>query len=156
MSYMCVWSIYHLGGCKNRVGSRVRKCTVLIPFGNLAVYCCAHVDQMAHSFREHLPYTPSQCVIELDVSVHLITNLKEGGMVHRLHTASHDTSWERRRSRCGWRAGSAASHVKFWSTKRWPPCPRSRLCAKCFPCGIAERGEEGSSTVEGDDQIEDI
>ena len=53
--------------------------------------------------------------------------------MHRLSRATRFTHRDKRRSVCGWRAGSAASKVRFCSTKVWPPPGMAgRICSKCF------------------------
>ena len=55
-------------------------------------------------------------------------------MAHRLSHASRLMPRDKRRSLCGWRAGGAASNVRFCSTEVWPPPGMAeRLCKKCFP-----------------------
>ena len=100
-------------------------------------------------------FPPQQHVIvELNVAVHLITNLNEKGKVHRLPREPRAITWEERTSLCGWRAGQAGASVRFWSSKRWPVVPRSRLCIKCFPRIFLEREPVASALAE-DEQIED-
>ena len=55
-------------------------------------------------------------------------------MVHRLSNASRFLQRDKRRSMCGWRAGGAASNVRFCATQVWPPPGMTgRICSKCFP-----------------------
>ena len=69
----------------------------------------------------------------------LIVNCKQDGMVHRLSEASRRLARDRRRTQCGWRAGSAVGNVRFCSTSVWPPpgTLTARLCSKCFPSASA-------------------
>ena len=92
-------------------------------------------------------------VVELSETVALVYNVSEKGMVHRLSRATENSDREKRRSRCGWRVGSATARVNFCFAKAWPPpCGPSRLCAKCFPGGSATQGKVRAT---GDDPIED-
>jgi peptide methionine sulfoxide reductase MsrB len=72
---------------------------------------------------------------ELPARLALILNLKENGYLHLASRASMHQHRDRRRAHCGWRAGSSAAHVRFISTKVWPPLgsEKSRICSKCFP-----------------------
>ena len=100
-------------------------------------------------------FPPQQRVIvDLDVAVHLITNLDEKGKVHRLPIEPRAIVWEERTSLCGWRAGRAGASVRFWSSTRWPVVPQSRLCIKCFPRNLLER-ELVVSDLTKAEQIED-
>ena len=93
-------------------------------------------------------------VVELNKTVHLVTNIKKGGMVHRLAETSRYLPRDRRRSRCGWRVGSAVSNVYFTQTKLWPPCKPALLCSRCFASGGTSATETVSIHTDENDAIE--
>ena len=89
-------------------------------------------------------------VVELNKTVHLVTNINKGGMVHRVADTSRYLPRDRRRSRCGWRVGSAVSNVYFTQTSVWPPCKPSLLCSRCFGSGGASVTETVTIQDEND------
>ena len=91
--------------------------------------------------------------IELEGAVHLVTNIKQGGLVHRLAEGTRHLPRERRRSRCGWRVGGAAANVRFTKTSFWPPpYKNSLLCSRCFCSG----GTSPTKAVTTADEIDYI
>ena len=93
--------------------------------------------------------------IELEGKVHLVTNIKQGGLVHRLAEGTRHLPRERRRSRCGWRVGGAAANVRFTKTSTWPPCKSALLCSRCFASGGASATETVKINKDETDGIED-
>ena len=84
----------------------------------------------------------------------LVVNAKEHGLIHRLSDTSRGAARDRRRTVCGWRAGSAASNAHFCNTSLWPPlgAATTRLCSKCFPSAdaAAARGAPSDDPIEDD------
>ena len=93
--------------------------------------------------------------VELSTTVHLVTNIKQGGLVHRLAKSSQHVPREQRRSHCGWRVGNAVAHVRFTKTTFWPPCQQSLLCSRCFCNGaVATTNPETVTAADEIDRIE--
>ena len=93
-------------------------------------------------------------VVELKETVYLVTNINKGGMVHRVADTSRYLPRDRRRSRCGWRVGSAVSNVYFTQTSVWPPCKPALLCSRCFASGGALATETVTINTDESDGIE--
>ena len=93
-------------------------------------------------------------VVEPKTTVHLVTNINKGGMVHRVADTSRYLPRDRRRSRCGWRVGSAVSNVYFTQTSVWPPCKPAPLCSRCFASGGASATETVTINTDESDGIE--
>ena len=104
-----------------------------------------HVVAAVMRARETQESTPLPSMLQLAI------NVKEDGHVHALSEATLKLPRDRRRTRCGWRAGAVGANARFSSTRVWPPpgISKSRLCTKCFP--TAEMG----ATAFLDDPIDD-
>ena len=92
---------------------------------------CTGTARMDHVVQTRL----RQASDALPGPLSLVVNVKEHGLIHRLAEGSQGALRDRRRTVCGWRAGSSASKVNFCSTTLWPPfgAAETRLCGKCFP-----------------------
>lgn len=111
-------------------------------------------DRIGHAAAAVVRARAQQQATSLPGLLELVVNNRENGLIHRLSEASRTAARAQRRTRCGWRAGSAAANVRFCSTCVWPPLGAAaahRLCSKCFPsAGASEPGR-----VPGDDPIAD-
>ena len=70
-------------------------------------------------------------------------NTKLGGRVHRLTQSSAQLPLDKKRARCGWRAGSSVALAAF--------CKRAalgKLCRKCFrEAALRRAGEEEDDVI---------
>ena len=112
-------------------------------------------DVVSKPWVEFLNALRKKDAIELEGNVHLVTNIKQGGLVHRLAEGTRHLPRERRRSRCGWRVGGAAANVRFTKTSTWPPCKSALLCSRCFASGGASATETVKINMDLTDGIED-
>ena len=90
-------------------------------------------------------------ITELRAPLYIIVNLRAKGMVHKASNASCFLHRDKRKSFCGWRAGGAASSVRFCATNVWPvPGFKGRICSKCFPTkprGAASQFSNDNSAI---------
>ena len=112
-------------------------------------------DVVSKPWVEFLNALRKKDAIELEGNVHLVTNIKQGGLVHRLAEGTRHLPRERRRSRCGWRVGGAAANVRFTKTSTWPPCKSALLCSRCFASSGASATETVKINTDETDGIED-
>ena len=112
-------------------------------------------DAVSKPWVEFLNTRRKKDVIQLEGTVHLIINIKQGGLVHCVSEKTRNLSREQRRSHCGWRVGGAVANVRFTKTSFWPPaCKSNLLCSRCFASSGASPTTEGVYTSEASDRIE--
>ena len=92
-------------------------------------------DRIGHAAAAVVRTRPQKETISLQGALPLAVNNKEHGLMHQLSETSRTAPRDKRRTLCGWRAGSAAANARFCNTSVWPPlgAPITRLCSKCFP-----------------------
>ena len=95
-------------------------------------------DRIGHAAATVVRTRPQKETISLQGALPLAVNNKERGLMHQLSETSRTVPRDKRRTLCGWRAGSAAANARFCSTSVWPPVgvATDRLCSKCFPNAI--------------------
>ena len=112
-------------------------------------------DVVSKPWVEFLNALRKKDAIELEGNVHLVTNIKQGGLVHCVSERTRSLPREQRRSQCGWRVGGAVANVRFTKTSLWPPpCKSSLLCSRCFASSGASPTTEGVYTSEASDRVE--
>ena len=100
-------------------------------------------DRIGHAAAAVVRTRPQKETISLQGALPVAVNNKERGLMHQLSETSRTAPRDKRRTLCGWRAGSAAANARFCNTSVWPPLgiATDRLCSKCFPnAGIVVQG----------------
>ena len=112
-------------------------------------------DAVSKPWVEFLNTRRKKDAIQLEGTVHLIINIKQGGLVHCVSEKTRNLSREQRRSHCGWRVGGAVANVRFTKTSLWPPpCKSSLLCSRCFPSGGTSATTKTVAAADESDHIE--